>query len=159
MDKNLRGNICPYAFLFFALVAPWVAMRASAETKYSAGEVQNRMSQIYYWHLAEELKISADQEKDMVRILEDSQKRRTELLGLRENHLKALKSQKGGLTKVLTDYESVTHDLALVDREEFHALRKLFGDQTLARFLVERDQITERLRNSIRKAPASTTSR
>jgi hypothetical protein len=140
----------------------------AGETKYSPGEIQSRMNQIYYWHLAEELNISAEQEKGMVKILENSQKRRSELLSVRDESVTVLQAFTGkpanypsdaALANALKNYEKVTHELAHTDKDEFDSLRKLFGDQALARFLVVRDSITERLRNSIRKAPASESSR
>jgi hypothetical protein len=136
----------------------------SAETKYSPNEVQNRMNQIYYWHLAQELNISAEQEKEMVRILEQSQKKRGELMGAREEALKVFKSVSSShqpkvnandLAAALKSYDTINHDLTHVDRDEFAALRKVFGDQALAQFLIVRDSITERLRNSIRNTPTS----
>jgi hypothetical protein len=131
------------------------------EARYSPGEVHNRMNQIYYWHLAEELNISADQERGMVQILEQSRKKRTELINRHEDSLKALqalpdsgelsKAQKEILAKSLKDYQEAAHELAHVDKDEFDSLRKVFGDPTLAKFLAVRENITERLRNSIRK--------
>ncbi len=149
--------------LLFALPA------ISEESKYSPGEIHNRMNQIYYWHLAEELNISAEQEKTMVKILEQMQKRRSDLMNTREEAVVVLKtfsartsntpSQLNELSKALKDYEKVTHEMAHADKDEFESLQKLFGDQALAKFLVVRDSIAERLRNSIRKAPASESSR
>ncbi len=139
-------------FLVFVVFFFLGTFQAQAST-----EVQSRLNQIFYWHLADELKISPEQEKEMVLILEDVQKRRSLALSERELSLVNLrKLEKMGNSKaaspVLNEYIRSVEKLSLLDREEYERLRKLLGDEALTKFLIVRDEVTERVRNSLKKS-------
>jgi hypothetical protein len=151
-----------YWKLIFILTLCWQlsTLNNPAFANQASQEVQSRLSQIFYWHLADELKISAEQEREMIRILEDVQKQRSHALNERELALINLKkldksSNVKASSEVLTSYIKAVEKLSVLDREEFERLRRVLGDGAFAKFLIVRDEVTDRIRNSIRKSPAS----
>jgi hypothetical protein len=134
--------------LFFAIACFGVR----AEDK--AGQLRERLNKIFYWHLADELKLSAPQEKSMVGIIEDIQAKREKAMQERSQTLEALKKlgKNAGLKQtepLLNAYQRSLDTLAGLDREEGQRLRTLIGPELLARFYIVRDEVTTRVREAL----------
>ena len=122
-----------------------------------AENVRERLNKIFYWQLADDLKLSPQQEKAMIVIIEDIQKRRTETIAARDSALDALKKNSAAKTpasseKELARYRDSLSRLAGLDIEEYDRLQKLLGAETLARFYVVREDLLSRVRDSLKSA-------
>jgi hypothetical protein len=149
-------------FLVFALVMP-VAILASASSvlaqskkELNAKQIRDRLNKIFYWQLADELKLSPAQEKAVVAALENAQNKRDAALAQREEALAAL--QKLPKTASLEEsrphldrYSSALASLAAVEAEEYAALKAAIGEELLGRFYVIREDVTSRVRKALKK--------
>lgn len=122
----------------------------------SATELKTRLNKIFYWHLSDELKLSAKQERDVVVILESVQQKREAALGERENALSDLRKlpKDAGIDKTrphLEKYLRSLETLAGLDREEYNSLKVAMGEELLGRFYIIRDDVTTRVRKALRK--------
>jgi predicted metal-binding transcription factor (methanogenesis marker protein 9) len=146
--KSLFGGLC---FSLFLVAAP-----AANAVDMSPKELKDRLNKIFYWHLSDELKLSQQQEKEAVAILESVQLKREEALKLREEALAELRKlpKHAGLDKTrphLQQYLLSLETLAGLDREEYNSLKKALGEELLGRFYIIRDDVTTRVRKALRK--------
>lgn len=122
-----------------------------------AENVRERLNKIFYWNLSDDLNLTPQQEKSMVVIIEDIQKRRQASLAARDESLEALKKIKKGsgapaAEKELTRYREAVAKLAGLDAEEYDRLKALFGAETLARYYVVREEVLGRVRDALKSA-------
>jgi hypothetical protein len=146
--KPLLGGLC---FSLLLLAAP-----AANAVDMSSKDLKDRLNKIFYWHLSDELKLSQQQEKESVAVLESVQLKREEALRMREAALTELRKlpKDAGLDKTrphLQKYLLSLETLAGLDREEYNSLKKVLGEELLGRFYIIRDDVTTRVRKALRK--------
>ena len=141
--------------LLLGLLLGFGAGRAHAEDN-----VRQRLSQIFYWHLSDELKLAPAQEKEMVQVLESVEARRTSALAQRDQALAAFRKRladKGRelpapeAEKLLAPYREALATLAKIDEDESARLAKLLGPATLVRFYVVREDVLARVREALKQ--------
>jgi hypothetical protein len=127
---------------------------AMSPTNSRADEVRERLNRIFYWHLSDDLKLSPQQEKSMIQIIEDIQTRRQSALSDRDKALEALKKLGKSPTasdseKVLSRYRKTLEVVGALDVEEADRLKKLLGPATLVRFYVVREEVLGRVKEAL----------
>ena len=127
----------------------------AAYSQKSADSVRSRLSQIFYWQIADDLKLSAQQEKDLVAFIEDIQSRREKVLKDRSQALADIKAQGVTLsaaqsTKLLDRYRVSVEQLGKLDVEEFTKLNKLLGSEKFVRFLGVRETMADRINDAMK---------
>jgi predicted metal-binding transcription factor (methanogenesis marker protein 9) len=146
--KSLIGGLC------FSLIL--AASPSASAVDMSPKDLKDRLNKIFYWHLSDELKLSQQQEKEAVAVLESLQLKREEALQMREEALAELRklSKDAGLDKTrphLQKYLLSLETLAGLDREEYNSLKKALGEELLGRFYIIREDVTTRVRKALRK--------
>lgn len=149
MMKHLRGTLLGLV-VFFAL-AP--VLRAQAQNPSDA--LRERLNKIYYWQMADELKLSPKLEKEMVHILEDIQTKRQASLKDRENCFEDLRKIEKTLSEkntgpILDRLQKTLGTLAKLDIEEHDRLKASLGTETLGRFYLVRETVTKRVRDLLK---------
>jgi hypothetical protein len=142
-----------FSLLLAALaVAPFSPVSA-AETDSAA--LRERLNKILYWSMSDELKLSPQQEKQMIGIIEGLQQKREVAYRDREEALNSLrKLGKEPTAKAveapLARYQKSVEELARLDAEEYRQLMPLLGAQTLARFYIIRDDVAQKVRGALK---------
>lgn len=110
-----------------------------------------RLNKLYYWQIADELKLSPQQEKKLGECLDGFQAQREKALKDRDFILSSMKDlgdkpQAAQAEAVLKNYEKTISWLSRLDAQEYAELKKILGADGLTRFYVVREKILERLR-------------
>ncbi len=118
--------------------------------------MKERLNKIFYWHLADELKFSPQQEKSVVELLNNLQSKREHALKNREEAIESLqgldKSAPLSKTKPYLDkYMQSSETLAGLDKEEYEGLKNIIGEELLGRFYIIREDVTSRVRKALKK--------
>jgi hypothetical protein len=115
-----------------------------------------RLNQIFYWQIADDLKLSTAVEKSMVATIEDIGARREKALSAREDALAALKEAPGAtkaeLEKQLNVFQKACEDLAQLEVEEHKKLKATLGPENLAKFYLVRESVTNKIKDAINRA-------
>lgn len=119
-------------------------------------EVKDRLNKIFYWHLSDELKLSAEQEKNLVDVLNRIQSTREKALAERSTALGALRSleKDAPLTKTkphLDEFTRASKVLAELEQQEYNELKGVIGEELLGRFYIIREDVTSRVRQALKK--------
>ena len=144
-----KASFRSLCLLFVVIGAPSIARADTAG-------MRDRLNKIFYWHLADELKLSPKQEKDVIAKLNDIQTKRANTQMSREAAIKALQSLKKdaplSVTKPYLDkYVQCSETLAGLDKEEYEGLKSVLGEELLARFYIIREDVTSRVRKALKK--------
>lgn len=125
--------------------------------------VQSRLSQIFYWQIADELKLTPTVEKKLIEILEVLQKQRLELL---ESKRALFTSSRSIMTsassamkdlpqmeaeKFLENYEKIQTQIFNLEVEERLKLKLILSPSQLARFYLRRDELSMRIREALQR--------
>ncbi|NCN40633.1 hypothetical protein GW916_05225 [bacterium] len=134
----------------------FVADAAYAEDVQDKAGMKDRLNKIFYWHLADELKLSPKQEKDVIAKLNEIQSKREEALKTREEAISSLQglAKDAPLSKTkpfLDKYIKCSETLAGLDKEEYNGLKEVLGEELLARFYIIREDVTSRVRKALKK--------
>jgi hypothetical protein len=119
-------------------------------------ELRERLNKIFYWQMADELRLTPQVEKEMIQTLEDLQGRREKALERRSlalAELKGLGQKKDAKVRreqSLVALSESLKELGRLDAEEFERLSKALGSEALARFYVVREELATRVRDAIR---------
>ena len=119
--------------------------------------LRNRLNKIFYWQIADELKLSPQEEAQMVKVLEDFQVRKEKSLINRRGALDAIEAacEEGSTSaseskQLITDYRKSMKADVDVDMNQIEALEKIMGPQRLLRFLKSRSEMSDKIRQVIR---------
>jgi len=120
-------------------------------------QIRERLTQIFYWQIADELKLSTVAEKKMVQVIEDISKKREKALAEREAAIVDLKkfekkTNAPEVKAVLSRYQKALIDLSGLDTEEYNKLIEILGVENLAKFYLVRDSVTTRIRDAVKNA-------
>jgi hypothetical protein len=129
-----------------------------AQNQEDPHQIHSRLTKIFYWQVADELKLNAKAEKEFVQILEDLQARRSLLLESknalflqgRQNLLGAGSNKDS--PKFLGEYEKIQKDLFALENDERIRLKKVLSPAEMARFYLVRDELAGRIRGALQKA-------
>jgi hypothetical protein len=140
----------PSLLIGFLAFFAWSAQAAPSEQ-----QLRERLNQIFYWRLADELKLTPKEEKDLIQVIEDTQKKREIALAERDSALKTMHELKEGDVKnrdeSLSRYEKSLQKLSESDIDEHKKLRNLLGAGRLARYYVIRDTVLAEIKKSALK--------
>ena len=122
-------------------------------------QIHSRLTKIFYWQVADELKLNPKTEKDFVQILETLQTRRSALLESknalflqsRQNLLGPQGSSDKKSAEFLRDYEKIQKDLFALENEARTQLKKVLSPEEMARFYLVRDELAGRVRGALQK--------
>ena len=146
--------------LFLASIFSFVGS-ALADSSMKSADVKDRLNRIFYWQIADELKLSPQSEKQLMAIVEELQAKRHRVLEKRQkclDDLKALESKKSGASAeaLLKTYREALMELSSIDAEEFDRLKTLLGSEALARFYLVRESVAEKVREALKNTESST---
>ena len=142
-----------------ALIFVLMSARGFAQAPISGSDPKQfraRLNQIFYWQIADDLKLSTAVEKSMVATIEDIGARREKALSAREDALAALKAapsaSKNELEKQLNVFQKACEDLAQLEVEEHKKLKATLGPENLAKFYLVRESVTNKIKDAINRA-------
>jgi hypothetical protein len=135
-------------FGFFPMI---LVLGSSSHAQKSPNEVRDRLNKIFYWQMADELKLSQEIEKSMTDFLESFQQKREEALLQRAEALKLLQKSPADANALLA-YRKSLDQISKLDLDEYEQLNRLLGAEKLGRFLVVREEILQRLNAAFRQA-------
>lgn len=120
-------------------------------------DVRERLNKIFYWHLSDDLKLTAKQEKEMTVVIQEISARRQSAIDAREAALEDLrklgkKVDVATASKALDRYRASLVQLSGLDLEEHERLKALFGPETLARYYVVKEEVFQRVREALKQA-------
>lgn len=143
-----------FSYPDFSLISTSLAQAAPEPQKQQ--EVKERLNKIFYWHLSDELKLSAEQEKNLVDVLNRIQSLREKALLERSAALSALRglSKDAPLSKTkphLDAYTEASRVLAQLEQNEYNELKAVIGEELLGRFYIIREDVTSRVRQALKK--------
>jgi len=126
-----------------------------AESAADSAQLRERLNKLLYWALSDELKLSPQQEKQMIALVEGIQQKREVAFQQREGALAELrKLGKESPAKVvegpLQRFQKSSEDLVSLEAEEYRQLLPLLGPPTLARFYVVRDDLAHKVREALK---------
>jgi hypothetical protein len=128
-----------------------LVLGSSSHAQKSPNEVRDRLNKIFYWQMADELKLSQEIEKSMTDFLESFQQKREEALLQRAEALKLLQKSPADANALLA-YRKSLDQISKLDLDEYEQLNRLLGAEKLGRFLVVREEILQRLNAAFRQA-------
>ena len=117
-------------------------------------KLKARLNRILYWQIADELDLKAEEEKKMVRVLQDVQTRREKALREREGAFQAMRrfsrvKNSDKSVQALRDHVKSFKELAQADSFEYEELKGILGEERLARFYVIRSEMGRKIKRSI----------
>lgn len=133
------------------------SVHAQSETK---PDIKDRLNRIFYWQIADELKLSPQVEKQLSTLVEELQKKRHVALEKRQkclDDLKALEAKKTGASvdALLKSYREALMELSSIDAEEFDRLKSLLGSESLAKFYLVRESVAEKVREALKNTESA----
>jgi len=139
--------------LFVLLVIP---AALSLADHHESALIRDRLNRIFYWQIADELKLAPKAEKDLQIIIDDIQKLRNLALEERQKCLDELKNLEKNISSqnaepILVRYQSALIKLAKLDTDEHERLKKLLGSESLAKFYLVRESVAEKVRAALRQ--------
>ena len=144
----------PLALIFVMVSSLGLAQSPGQAT--DPKQFRARLNQIFYWQIADDLKLSTQVEKSMVAIIEDIGMRREKALSAREDALASLKAapnaSKTELEKQLNIFQKASEDLAQLEVEEHKKLKATLGPENLAKFYLVRESVTNKIKEAIHRA-------
>lgn len=143
--------------LLLALPMGAVALPARAADGVSpeTAQLRERLNKLLYWSLSDELKLSPQQEKQMIAAVEAVQAKREAAFRDRDEALALLRklgkeAAAKGVEAPLQRYQKALEELTRLEAEEYHQLLPLLGANTLARFYVVRDDLAQKVRDALK---------
>ena len=123
-------------------------------------EIRERLNKIFYWQIADDLKLTPHAEKSMVTIIDEIQKRREAALNDRDHSLEDLRKYEKKMTAkvaepILARYQAALSTLGGLDGEEHKRLLEVLGVESLAKFYLVREAVTKRIRDALRNAESA----
>jgi hypothetical protein len=119
-------------------------------------KLRNRLNKLLYWQIADELKLSAVEEKRLVQILDLHQQNKESLLKSEEDLLKELDALNAPVEdkkakELLDNLEGQQEKLAKLDRQQFQDLRTLLGSSRYIAFHKVRRALHEKLMKTVKE--------
>jgi hypothetical protein len=132
-----------------------VPVSQAQEAVGEARQLRERLNKIFYWHLADELELTPQQEKALMNVLEEVQAKRERLLTERDLSLSSLrglgkKATQAAAEPHLLKFRSVLESLTALEGEEYDRIKAILGVELLGRFYIIRDDVTSRIRDALR---------
>lgn len=118
-------------------------------------KLRERLNKLLYWQIADELKLSAQEEKSLIKILDDYQHAKEDLLKKSDEIMAKVEALPVGSTedaqsKVTSeDFEKTQKQLAELDVKQTSDLRALLGNQRFLSFLKIRKDLNAKLLKAI----------
>lgn len=153
MGRGTMWEVFKIFCLFLLIITPSLQAQNSLE---EAERVRGRLNQLFYWRLADELKLSPTQEKEMASLLNEVQKNREDAFRNREQILGTLKEKGKTLSAPeakakMAEMDKIIKTMAEIDSREHQGLRKILGDELLAKFYVIREETIEKVRSALKR--------
>lgn len=152
--KVLSGRRWPVAAAALFLMFSLFAVRFSQAQN---SDIKDRLNRIFYWQIADELKLSQKAERELTVIIDDIQKSRNEALAERQkclDELKAIEKKISAVTAepILNRYQNALTKLAKLDASEHERLKALLGAESLAKFYLVRESVALRVHEALRNS-------
>jgi hypothetical protein len=152
-NKKIIGRVFGFLLGSGLIVGIFISLMQIPKTHGS--DARERLNKLFYWQVADELKLSTLDEKKMVALIEDIQKLREDALKKRDSALEDLRKIEKKLTVKeveprLANYQEAVEALARLDVEEFSKLREILGVENLARYYLVREKLAKRVREAIK---------
>ncbi len=118
-------------------------------------KLRERLNKLLYWQIADELKLSAQEEKSLIKILDDYQHAKEELLKKSDEIMAKVEALPIGSTEdaqskiTSEDFENTQKRLAELDVKQTSDLRQLLGNQRFLSFLKIRKDLNAKLLKAI----------
>jgi hypothetical protein len=151
-------NFKPLAFILvsltaFASVTAWSPSAAAAGGQSPAADSKERarLEELFIWKTSEELKLQPSDELKFTDVVHDLNKRRREANARMEDALGALASAKtrAESEKALAAHRAALRETQAVQTAELDRLRPLLGSEKLAKYIVAKSEILEKLKTML----------
>ncbi|HVK62366.1 MAG TPA: hypothetical protein VM432_12485 [Bdellovibrionales bacterium] len=155
---NLPTNIILTA-VFLLIVNPALAETPAASASPAAAAKEQskegtRLEELFIWKASEELRLPPEQEQkfaDTIRALNSRRRKASESMEQAIQALSGVKTKQEA-EKLTAAYKSNLREVHAVQIAELDQLKKIIGAEKLARYLVVKNEITEKLK-SLMTAP------
>lgn len=131
---------------------------ASAETPAATSPSKEnkegtRLEELFIWKASEELRLPPDQEAKFADTIRELNARRRKVNEAMEHSIQALNGAKtkAEAEKLTAAYKAQLKEVHAVQLAEFDQLKQIIGVEKLARFLVVKNEITDRLKALMKK--------
>ncbi len=130
--------------------------QAANSSQHSESKVRERLNQIFYWQISDELKLSTKQEKELIAIVEDIQNQRAQFMATRDQTIESLRKlgrapSNKEAEKALKAYNKAVESLAGLDAQESKRLSKVLNTELLVRFYVIREDVIAKVKEALEK--------
>lgn len=113
-----------------------------------ASERPGRLEELMLWKMSDELRLAPAEEKAFSEVVRDLNRKKAELSRKLESELSMLKLAKTAKERSasLTRYRKTLNETQGLSLEEFDRLKKLFGDEKLARYLDVKKDLADKVK-------------
>jgi Spy/CpxP family protein refolding chaperone len=128
-----------------------VALAAAPQTPAADSKERARLEELFIWKTSEELKLGPAEEQKFTDVVHDLNKRRREANARMDDALAALASAKtkAESEKALSAHRAALRETQNVQNAELDRLRPLLGSEKLARYIVTKSSILEKLKTML----------
>lgn len=131
-----------FLLLFFNLSANFLWAQGNGP------EPKNKFEELFIWKVSDELKLPTSEEKKFSDILRELNKKKSELSKKQDEMINQMAGKKIVDPKVsLGKYKKVLDDYNQLQTREFEELKKILGDERMAKYLVIKRDLTNKVKS------------
>jgi hypothetical protein len=145
----------------FRILVLAVGLVAAAPIAFSSAEKNRaRIEQLFKWKVSDELGLTPVEEEKFAGIVKKSGEKRRQSTERMEQIMTTLRQPKptDKVDPLLNEYQKLSKSIADAQTVEFEELKKLFGAERLAKYLVLRADLNNRLKEFLSNTKASESS-
>ena len=147
--KPLISSLTAALVCAFSMSA-WAAP-ASSQSPASDSKERARLEELFIWRTSEELKLQPNEEQKFTDVIHELNKRRRDANARMDDALTALANAKTKVDadKALAAHRSALRETQAVQNAELDRLKPLLGSEKLARYVVAKSSILEKLKTML----------
>lgn len=138
----------------FVFILSILFFTAVATAGASPDKNRNRIEELFLWRVSDSLNLSATEEAEFKKIMNKVREDRTKRSAQVEEVLKNLEKETDakGRDKLLIQYKNAVKSYNASHLEEIEQIEKLLGSERLARYLVLKDHLLNKLKGALADA-------